>query len=199
MTVAPPLDAAALDQLFRNARSRNGWVEETLPEATWRELYDLVKFGPTSANTSPGRFVFVTSPEGKARLQPHLSEGNQKALKAPAICIVAYDLEFTAHVPRLFPHNPAAAAWFGDSAAHPGRLSAASLNATMQGAYLIMAARALGLDCGPMLGFDRDGIDREFFADTHWRTDFLVALGHGADAPFPRSPRLDFEDAARFA
>lgn len=193
----PVLDDDALDRLFRTARSRNGWVEETLPESTWRELYDLFKWGPTSANTSPGRFVFVTSPEGKARLGPLLSEANRKALGAPAICIVAYDLEFTAQVPRLFPHNPGAANWFGDSAAHPGRLSAASLNATLQGAYLILAARALGLDCGPMLGFDRDGVDREFFADTPWRTDFLVALGHGADEPFPRSPRLPFEDAAR--
>ena len=194
-----PLDDAALDQLFRAARSRNGWREEVLPEETWRELYDLTKWGPTSANTSPARFVFVTSPEGKARLGPLLSETNRKMLAAPCICIVAYDLEFTAHVPRLFPHNPGAAAWFGDSAAHPGRLSAASLNATLQGAYLIMAARALGLDCGPMLGFDRDGVDREFFAGTPWRTDFLVALGHGADEPFARSPRLDFDDAARIA
>ena len=191
------LDAAALDQIFRTARSRNAWVDETLPEATWRELYDLLKFGPTSANVSPGRFVFVTSAEGKARLQPLLSEGNQKALAAPAICIVAQDLEFTVHVPRLFPHNPGAADWFGDSAAHPGRISAAALNTTLQGAYLITAARALGLDCGPMLGFDREGVDREFLAETGWRSLFLVALGHGADEPFPRSPRLPFEDAAR--
>lgn len=192
-----PLDGAALDQLFRTARSRNGWREETLPEETWRELYDLLKWGPTSANTSPGRFVFVTSPQAKARLQPLLSEGNRKALAAPGIAIVAHDPEFTAHVPRLFPHNPAAATWFGDHAAHPDRLAAAMLNATLQGAYLITAARALGLDCGPMLGFDGPGIDREFLAGAGWRTDFLVALGHGADAPFPRSPRLDFDDAAR--
>ena len=143
--------------------------------------------------------MFVTSAPGKARLQPHLSEGNQKMLAAPCICIVAYDLDFTAHVPRLFPHNPGAQHWFGASTDHPGRLAAASLNATLQGAYLILAARALGLDCGPMLGFDREGIDREFFAGGHLRTDFLVALGHGADEPFPRSPRLDFEDAAQLA
>ena len=196
MTTAA-LDGAALDQLFRTARTRNGWVEEALPEGVWRELYDLLKWGPTSANVSPARFVFVTSAQGKARLQPLLSEGNQKALKAPAICIVAYDLEFVSEVPRLFPHNPAAANWFGDSAEHPGRLAAASLNATLQGAYLILAARALGLDCGPMLGFDREGVDQEFLSGTSWRTDFLVALGHGADEPFPRSPRLPFEDAAR--
>ena len=191
------LDDAALDQLFRTARSRNGWREETLPDDTWRELYDLLKWGPTSANTSPGRFVFITSPEGKARLGPLLSEANRKALAAPGIAIVAYDPEFTAHVPRLFPHNPGAASWFGDHAEHPGRVAAATLNATLQGAYLITAARALGLDCGPMLGFDREGIDREFLAGFGWRTSFLVALGHGADEAFPRSPRLDFEDAAR--
>ena len=197
--MSAPLDDASLDRLFREARSRNAWREETLPDETWRELYDLLKWGPTSANVSPARFVFVTSAEGKARLQPLLSEGNQKALAAPCICIVAYDLEFTAHVPRLFPHNPGAQHWFGPDAGHPGRLAAATLNATLQGAYLIMAARALGLDCGPMLGFDGPGIDREFFAGTPLRTDFLVALGHGADEPFPRSPRLDFADAARIA
>lgn len=193
------LGAAALDQIFRGARSRNAWRDEVLPEATWRELYDLVKWGPTSANTSPARFMFVTSAEGKARLGPLLSEGNQKALGAPCIAIVAYDLEFTAHVPRLFPHNPDAANWFGPTADHPGRQGAATLNATLQGAYLMLAARALGLDCGPMAGFDREGVDRAFFPDRPLRTLFLVALGHGADEPFPRSPRLDFEDAAQIA
>ena len=190
------LDDAALDRLFRTARTRNAWVEETLPEATWRELYDLAKWGPTSANTSPARFVFVTSAAGKARLGPLMSAGNQKALGAPGIAIVAYDLEFTRHVPTLFPHNPGAEHWFGDVES-PGREAAAFRNSTLQGAYLMLAARALGLDCGAMSGFDNAGVDREFFTGTRVKSNFLVALGHGADEPFPRSPRLPFEDAAQ--
>ena len=189
------LDAAALDQLFRGARSRNAWVEETLPAQTWRDLYDLLKFGPTSANSSPARFVFVTTPEGKARLGPLLSEGNRKALKAPCIAIVGSDLDFPRHMPRLFPHNPAAQNWFGEVDS-PGRFEAAFRNATLQGAYLMLAARAMGLDCGAMSGFDAEGVTRAFFAGTHVRANFLCALGHGADEPFPRSPRLDFDEAA---
>lgn len=194
--MSAPLDEAALDTLFRNARTRNGWVEETLPERTWRDLYDLVKMGPTSANVSPARFVFVTSPEGKAKLGPLLSAGNQKALAAPCIAIVAYDLEFTRHVPTLFPHNPGAANWFGDVDSAP-REAAAFRNSTLQGAYLMMAARAMGLDCGAMSGFDAPGVDAAFFAGTRIKSNFLCALGHGADEPFPRSPRLPFEDAAQ--
>ena len=192
------LGSAALDQLFRTARTRNAWIDEALPETTWRDLYDLLKFGPTSANISPARFVFVTSPEGKARLGPLLSAGNRKALGAPCIAIVGYDLAFTDHVPRLFPHNPAAAGWFGevDSAQ---RQEAAFRNSTLQGAYLMLAARALGLDCGPMSGFDADGVTRAFFPDSHVKANFLCALGHGADTPFPRSPRLDFDEAATIA
>ena len=192
------LDAAALDQLFRTARSRNGWREEAEPESTWRELYDLLKFGPTSANASPARFVFVTSPEGKARLGPLLSAGNRKALAAPCIAIVGTDLEFPRHMAKLFPHNPDAQNWFGasDSAT---RQEAAFRNATLQGAYLMLAARALGLDCGPMSGFDADGITREFFAGTAVRANFLCALGHGTDEPFARSPRLAFDEAAQVA
>lgn len=194
--MSAPVDPLALDQIFRKARTRNGWMDERLPDSTWRELYDLVKLGPTSANTSPARFVFVTSAEGKARLARHLSDNNRKALAAPCIAIVGYDLEFTAHVPKLFPHNPDAATWFGaaDSAA---RRDAAFRNSSLQGAYLITAARALGLDCGPMSGFDAEGVTREFFEGTAVQANFLCALGHGADAPFDRSPRLDFDEAAR--
>ncbi len=192
---AEPLDAAALDTLFRTARSRNAWVEETLPERTWRDLYDLVKLGPTSANTSPARFVFVTSPAGKARLGPLLSEGNQKALGAPAVVIVGSDLEFPRHMAKLFPHNPGAQHWFGEVDSDK-RAEAAFRNATLQGAYLMLAARAMGLDCGAMSGFDAPGVTREFFGGGRVQANFLVALGHGADEPFARSPRLGFDEAA---
>lgn len=190
------LDGAALDQLFRTARTRNAWVEETLPEQTWRDLYDLVKFGPTSANISPARFVFVTTPEAKARLAPLLTGNNGKALPAPAVVIIGQDLGFTDRVPELFPHAPDAKTWFGDIDSQ-GRRDAAFRNSSLQGAYLILAARALGLDCGPMSGFDNEGVDREFFAGTTIKSNFLCAIGHGADEPFPRLPRLSFEDACQ--
>lgn len=193
--MAAPLDDRALDQLFREARTRNLWKRETQPESLWRELYDLVKLGPTSANASPARFVFVTSESGKQRLAPHLSEGNRaKTLDAPAIVIVGHDLEFRHRLPELFPHNPGAKDWF----AKPEVAEITALrNGTLQGAYLIVAARALGLDAGPMSGFDSAGVDREFFAGTTVRSNFLCALGHGVDEPFPRSPRLSFEDACK--
>ena len=193
---AAPADADTLDRLFRQARSRNTWTEEQIAPETWRTLYDLVKFGPTSANSSPGRFVFVTSEEGKRKLAPHLSEGNQKALKAPCIAIVGYDLDFPDHMPRLFPHNPGAKDWFAEPKA---REATAFRNSSLQAGYLIVAARALGLDVGPMSGFDAAGVDAAFFADTNIRTNMLCALGHGADAPHARSPRLGFDEAARIA
>ena len=191
-----PIDAQALDRLFREARSRTAWVKEEIAPETWRTLYDLVKFGPTSANSSPGRFVFVTSDEGKARLQPCLSEGNQKALAAPCIVIIGYDLDFPEHMPRLFPHNPGAASWFADPKA---REATAFRNSSLQAGYLIAAARALGLDVGPMSGFDAAAVDAAFFENTAVRTNLLCALGHGADAPHPRSPRLGFDEACRIA
>ena len=194
---AAPADAAAtLDRLFREARSRNAWREEAIAPETWRTLYDLVKFGPTSANSSPGRFVFVTSEEAKRKLAPHLSEGNQKALAAPCIAIVGYDLDFPDHMPRLFPHNPAAKDWFADPKA---REATAFRNSSLQAGYLIVAARAMGLEVGPMSGFDAAGVDAAFFADTNIRTNMLCALGHGADAPHVRAPRLGFDEAARIA
>ena len=194
--MAEPLGDAALDQLFREARSRNAWVEEQLAPETWRTLYDLVKTGPTSANISPARFVFVTTAQGKARLAPHLSEGNRKALAAACIVVVGHDLDFPEHMPRLFPHNPDAKSWFADPV---GREVAAFRNGSMQGGYLISAARALGLDVGPMSGFDAAGVEREFFAGTQVKANFLCALGHGADQPHPRSPRLGFDEAGRIA
>ncbi len=190
-----PLNDAALDQLFLTARSRNAWKEEPLPVELLHKLYDLTKFGPTSANASPARFVFVTSPEGKARIAPFLSEGNRaKSLQAPAIVIVAHDLDFADKFPILFPHNPGVANWF---AAPPVKEATAFRNGTLQGAYLIAAARALGLDTGPMSGFDNAGVDAEFFAGTNIKSNFLINIGYGVDEPFPRLPRLSFEDACQ--
>ena len=190
-----PLHSSALGVLFRLARTRNAWQEETLPEAVWRELYDLMKFGPTSFNSSPARFVFVTTPEGKARLAPHLSRTNRaKSMAAPAVVIVAYDLAFAERIPELFPHNAGAKAWFEDA----GLAQTTALrNGSLQGAYLILAARALGFDVGPMSGFDAAGVDREFFAGTSIKSNFLCAIGHGIDEPLPRLPRLSFDDTCR--
>jgi 3-hydroxypropanoate dehydrogenase len=193
--VADSLDAASLDQLFRTARSRNGWREETLPESTWVELYDLLKMGPTSANVSPARFVFVTSQEGKAKLAPFLSETNRvKSIKAPAIVIIGHDLKFADAIPKLFPHNPGAAAWFADPVMAQ---TTAFRNGSLQGAYLILAARALGLDAGPMSGFDNAGVDEAFFAGSDIKSNFICALGHGVDEPWPRLPRLPFDEACK--
>ncbi len=195
MTAA--LSSAALDQLFLQARSRNAWKPETLPEQTWRDLYDLMKFGPTSANLSPARFVFVTTDEGKAKLAPFLTATNRdKSLNAPAIVIIGHDLAFAEKAPELFPHAPAVKDWFGA----PGVAEATAFrNGSLQGAYLILAARALGLDAGPMSGFDNAGVDAAFFANTSVRSNFICALGHGTDTPFPRLPRLDFDTACQIA
>lgn len=193
--MAAPLSDADLDQLFRSARSRNAWRRETLPDETWRQLYDLLKFGPTSANLSPARFVFVATPEGKARLAPHLSESNRaKSLDAPCIVIIGHDLRFADRAAELFPHNPGVGAWF--SAPEVAELTALR-NGSLQGAYLILAARALGLDVGPMSGFNNTGVDEAFFAGTMIRSNFICALGHGVDESFPRLPRLAFEDACQ--
>jgi nitroreductase len=188
------LEPQVLDQLFRSARTRNAFSDKAVPEALLREVYELAKWGPTSANVSPARFVFLTTPEAKARLAPHLSSANRnKTIRAAVQAVVAYDLDFARHVPRLFPQNPAAAGWFGDPAVAE---ETAFRNGSLQGAYFMLAARALGLDCGPMSGFNRAGVDAEFFADTSWRSNFVCNLGYGTDeALFPRLPRLDFEEA----
>lgn len=188
------VDSSPLDKLFTSARTHNAWRAEPLPADTIRRLYDALRWGPTSANCSAGRFVFVQSAEGKARLSPHLSRANRaKTLAAPLCVIVAYDLKFAEKMPKLFPHDPTAPAWFADPAVAQ---ETAFRNSSLQGAYLIMAARALGLDCGPMSGFDRTGLDTEFFAGTSWKSNFLVNIGHGdPQALFPRNPRLDFDEA----
>ena len=193
----PVLNDHALHQLFIDARTRNGWVEETLPESLMRAVYDLTKWGPTSANCSPARFVFIGSAEGKAKLKPYLAPGNvDKTMSAPWTVIVASDPKFYDKIPELFPHNPDAAKWF--SGMPDGGTEAAFRNGTLQGAYLMMAARALGLDCGPMSGFDNAGVDRVFLSESGWKSNFLVNLGHGTDKDLlPRLPRLSFESACQ--
>lgn len=191
-----PLSDAALDQLFTGARTRNAWSDRAVPDALLHRLYDLTKYGPTAVNSTPARFVFVTSPEAKARLAPHMSEGNRaKTLQAPVNLIVGYDIDFHEALPKLFPHAPGARDWFGDEAA---RRETAFRNASLQGGYVMIAARALGLDVGPMSGFDAAGVKAEFFADSSVEPNFIVNLGYGTDENlFPRSPRLDFDEAAR--
>lgn len=190
------LDAPALAQLFTEARTRNGWKTDLLPESLLRELYDLVKFGPTAANSTPARFVFVTSPDAKARLAA-LSSGSNglKILQAPATVIIGYDLDFPETLDKLFPHAPGAKNWFGDPVAKEW---GAFRNSSLQGGYFILAARALGLDVGAMSGFDNAGVDAEFFAGTNIKSNFIASIGYGTDdGLFPRSPRLDFEEAAQ--
>lgn len=189
------LPAAALDQLFRTARTHNELGGE-VDDATLRRLYDLLKWGPTTANTTPARFVFVKSPAAKARLGPAMNEGNRaKTMAAPVTVIVAYDEDFHEKLPVLFPHTDARS-WF--EGPREGRREAALRNSSLQGAYLILAARALGLDTGPMSGFDNAKVDEAFFKGIIIKSNFLVNLGHGDPAKlFPRSPRLAFDEAAR--
>lgn len=190
-----PVADPVLAQLFTEARTRNAWSDRPVPDALLRKLYDLTKFGPTAVNTTPARFVFVTSPEAKARLIPLMSEGNQaKTMQAPVNVIVGMDLEFHEQLPKLFPHAPTAKEWFAEEAA---RREAAFRNSSLQGGYFLIAARALGLDVGPMSGFDPAGVKAEFFPDSAVEPNFIVNLGYGTDENlFPRSPRLSFEEAA---
>ena len=192
----PDLADPALDQLFRQARTQNAWADTPVSEATLHRLYDLLKWAPTSPNCSPGRFVFVQSEQAKEKLAPHLSSSNRaKAMAAPVCVIVAYDLDFAEQLPKLFPHDLTAKHWFSDPAV---QLETAFRNSSLQGASLIMAARSLGLDCGPMSGFDKAGVDDAFFSGTSWRSNFLVALGQGRpEGVYPRNPRLDFDEACQ--
>ena len=197
--MAHPVNDHALDVIFRDARSQNGFTDKSVPEVLVRAVYDLAKMGPTSANCSPARFVWVTTEEGKQRLAPHMSEGNRdKTLTAPWTCIIAYDLNFQDKIPALFPHAPGAKDWF-----NANRDETAFRNGSLQGAYLMIAARALGLDCGPMSGFDAAGVNKEFFESqdgemNDWRANFICNIGHGDKSKlFDRSPRLDFDEACR--
>lgn len=186
----------ALDQLFRTARTYNGFSGE-VTDATLHRLYDLFKLGPTEANTTPARIVFVKSDAAKARLGPALSEGNRgKSMAAPCVAIVGYDMGFYDKLPFLFPHADAKS-WF-EGRDEAGLERVALRNSSLQVAYLILAARALGLDTGPMTGFDNARVDAEFFAGTRVRSNVLVNLGQGdRDGIFPRSPRLPFDEACR--
>ncbi len=188
------LDHAVLDQLFREARSFSKWQDRPVAPELIEELYDLVKFGPTSANTSPARFVFLTGAEARERLAKILPEGNQeKTRTAPVVAVVAYDLEFFHKLDKLMPFRDLKP-WFSKPEV---AAQAAAQSGTLQGAYLIMAARALGLDCGPMLG-DLDAINREFFEGTTWKANFVCALGYGDRTQLhPRLPRLDFDEAVQ--
>lgn len=187
---------AALDQLFRTARTQNAFQDRPVEDSQLRALYDLLKWGPTAANSTPARFVFVKSAEAKQKLAPALSEGNlAKTLAAPVTVIVGYDEDFHEKLPYLFPHTDAKS-WFDGP--REGRHEAAFRNGSLQGAYLMMAARALGLDAGPMSGFDNAKVDAVFFAGTAIKSNFLVNLGHGdPSGVFPRLPRLSFDEAAR--
>jgi len=190
-----PLPETALNQLFTDARTRNAWSDRPVSDALLHKLYDLTKFGPTAVNATPARFVFITSPEAKGRLSPLMSEANRaKTLQAPVNVIIGQDVAFHEHLPVLFPHAPGARDWFADEA---GRRETAFRNASLQGGYFLLAARALGLDVGPMSGFDAAGVKAEFFAGTTVEPNFIVNLGYGTDENlFPRSPRLSFEEAA---
>jgi 3-hydroxypropanoate dehydrogenase len=192
------LDDAALDVLFRESRSKWEFTDEPVTDEDLKAIYDLLKMGPTSANCSPARFVFVRTPEGKEKLKPALSDGNlDKTMKAPVTVIVAHDPQFYQHLPKLFPHADAKT-WFSgnpDLAEETG-----FRNSTLQGAYLMLAARSLGIDSGAMSGFDKQKVDRAFFPSSGWKSNFLINLGHGvAEHPFPRLPKLTFEEAALLA
>lgn len=188
------LDDAGLDLLFRNARSHNVWLDTPVSDDSLRQLYELMKWGPTSANCSPARILFLRTAQAKERLRPALSQGNlEKTMSAPVTAIIGYDVHFYDQLPKLFPHADARS-WFTSSPDFAA--STALRNSSLQGGYFILAARALGLDCGPMSGFDAATIEQEFFADGKTRVNFLCNLGHGdASQLFPRSPRLDFDEA----
>ncbi len=190
------LNDAALDQLFRTARTQNAFLDKPVEDSQLRALYDLLKWGPTAANSTPARFVFVKSAEAKQKLAPALSEGNlAKTLAAPVTVIVGHDEDFHEKLPYLFPHTDAKS-WFDGP--REGRRESAFRNGSLQGAYLILAARSLGLDAGPMSGFDNAKVDEAFFAGTAIKSNFLVYLGYGDPSGlFPRLPRLSFDEAAR--
>jgi 3-hydroxypropanoate dehydrogenase len=189
------LPAAALDQLFRTARTHNA-LHGAVTDAELHAIYDLMKWGPTSSNCQPARIVFVRSPEAKEKLKPALSSANRdKTLAAPVTAILAYDLQFYEHLPKLFPHNPSARTWFEGK---PDAPTHALRNGTLQGAYFMLAARAVGLDCGPMSGFDHAKVDAAFFPDGRVKSNFLCNLGRGDPSKiFDRLPRFAFDEVCK--
>jgi 3-hydroxypropanoate dehydrogenase len=193
------VDPAALDQLFRLARTRNGWTDRPLSDGQIRDLYELVKWCPTSANSCPARFIWVRTADGKGRLAALVSQTNRlKVLAAPLTVIIGYDLDFADRLPELFPaKGEKMKETFRDPALAE---STAFRNSSLQGGYLILAARAMGLDAGPMSGFDNARVDLEFFAGTHIKSNFICSLGYGSEENlFPRNPRLSFDEAGKFA
>jgi 3-hydroxypropanoate dehydrogenase len=188
----------ALDVIFREARTQNAWKPDHVDEALLRQVYDLAKMGPTASNSGPARFVFVTSTTAKERLKPFLFASNgDKMMAAPVTVIIGHDLDFPEKLPQLFPHGgEQLKAYFAGA----GQVAAdtAFRNSSLQGAYLMIAARALGLDCGPMSGFDNAGVDKEFFPGDRIKSNFICSLGHGdPTGVWPRNPRLSFEDACQ--
>ena len=188
------VSAAVLDQLFLKARTRNAWAPKPIADELVRELYDVAKWGPTAANTTPARFVFVRTKAAMERLKPHLMGANvDKTMAAPCCVIVAYDSRFYDLMGKLFPSRDMRTTFVGNA---PLIEETAKRNSTLQGAYMMLAARSLGLDCGPMSGFNPASLDAEFFPDGRWKSNFLFNMGYGTDENlFPRNPRLDFDEA----
>jgi nitroreductase len=194
--MADALKDNELDTLFRKARSHNGWQDKPVSDELLNQLYDLLKWGPTSANSCPARFVFVKSDEAKEKLKPALAEGNvEKSMSAPVVAIIAMDMEFYENLPRLFPHTDAKS-WFEGK---PEKIKETAFrDSTLQGAYMILAARSLGLDCGPMSGFDNAKLDAAFFPDGKVKSIFICAMGYGDESKlYPRGPRLEFDEVCR--
>lgn len=188
----PTVNEHALNQIFREARSYSRWADEPVPDQVLQELYELMKWGPTSANCFPIRILFLKSKAAKERIKAHLMEANVvKVMTSPVTAILAFDTKFYDLIPELFPHEPEAREWFsGDP---EGAFETAFRNSSLQGAYFLIAARSLGLDCGPMSGFDQDGVNKEFFPDGRFKSNFICAIGVGTtERLFPRSPRPEF-------
>jgi len=196
LTKSRSLPEEALEQILTRARTHNVWLPEPVSDESLVEIYDLMKWGPTSANSSPARIVFVKSPQAKEKLLPCMAEGNiEKTKAAPVTAIIAQDMEFYEKLPKLFPFADARS-WFAGN--KPFIESTAFRNSSLQGAYFIIAARSLGLDCGPMSGFDNAKVDESFFKGTTWKSNFVCNLGYGDSSKLrPRAPRLDFEEACK--
>jgi 3-hydroxypropanoate dehydrogenase len=195
------LDKKALDIILRDARTHNGWQNKPVTDAQLREIYEIMKWGPTSANSQPARIVFVRTKEGKEKLRPALSAGNtDKTMTAPVTAIVAYDTKFYEHLHKTFPHDKTAPYWFSGEGKEAVATATAFRNGSLQGAYLIIAVRAIGLDVGAMSGFDNTKVDEAFFPDGRLKSNFLCNIGYGDPSKlFDRSPRLTFEEACTLA
>lgn len=190
------LDDKSLDKILREARSQNGFLDKPVSDDQLRRIYDILKWGPTSSNSQPARFVFIRTKEGKEKLRPALSSGNtDKTMAAPVTAIVAYDPQFYEHLPKIFPHNLTAQSWFSGPGKEDVAFKTAFRNGSLQGAYLMIAVRAIGLDVGAMSGFDNAKVDAAFFPDGRFKSNFLCNIGYGDGSKlFNRNPRHAFED-----